>query len=159
MAARPILLYGFEALSFMKIVASILNAHPSGAASEADSLALVLEALARCEQVCLLCADACLEEESMEKLRSCIRLNFDCAAICSVTAQLLVRRTEIPGTLVHAQLHACVIACQSCADLCATHASYHHHCEICTNTCRDCQEQCNRLIGDFPPSGIIQFQQ
>jgi hypothetical protein len=57
---------------------------------------------------------------------------------------------------VHAQLHACVVACQACADECEQHGSQMDHCRICAEACRHCQERCNFLLGDISSSGTAE---
>ena len=138
----------------MKIIDSMLRTHPRADVQRAGHYAQVLEALAQCVQVCESCADACLSEEHVAKLRRCIRTDLDCADVCAATASLLVRQTETPNEIVHAQLHACILACQVCGDECETHASMHEHCRICAETCRHCQERCNFLLGEISSSGV-----
>ena len=132
----------------MKIIETMLRAHPR-ASMATESMIEALTSLAHCQQVCLSCADACLEEESIDELRSCIRMNLECAAICSATAESILRQTEGSHTIAHAQLHACALACQACADICALHGEHHEHCRICAKHCRNCQEKCNLLLGEF----------
>src|SRR5450432_238816 len=105
----------------MKIVEAMLLSHPAAGSEFPVSRVAALEALARCEQVCLGCADACLGEYSWENLRSCIRLSLDCAAVCSVTVRLAVRQIDAMSDMVQAQLQACAVACRCCAEVCAAH--------------------------------------
>lgn len=129
----------------------MLHAHPQPAADLA-TLAATLTALARCELTCLSCADACLGEDTPAKLRGCIRHDLDCAAVCRATAEVLLRHTSGPGSVLHAQLHACIVACQECGDVCEAHAHHHRHCAICAQVCRECQALCNEALAAFAPS-------
>lgn len=114
-----------------------------------------MEALEACAGICTSCADACLAEpDDVGQLRRCISTNLDCADICNATARVLTRQTETPNELVHAQLHACVLACQICGDECERHSDKHDHCRICADTCRHCQERCNFLLGAISSSGL-----
>lgn len=79
---------------------------------------------------------------------------MDCADLCAATARVLTRQTEVPSELIHAQLHACIVACQICGDECERHAGVHEHCRICGDTCRHCQERCNFLLGEISSSGL-----
>lgn len=44
-----------------------------------------IEACFECGQTCTACADACLAEDMVAELRTCIRLNLDCADLCVTT--------------------------------------------------------------------------
>ncbi len=136
----------------MNPVHSIRQAHPNGPFVHPGDFTETSDALVLCAQVCYLCADACLAEKSPEHLRRCIQMNLDCGAICGVTASLLLRRTEMTASARQAQLHACVVACQACAEECRSHASAHQHCAICMQTCLDCQEKCNFALGELSPA-------
>lgn len=136
------------------MIETMLRSHPHADIQRSDAYTNVLNALDLCAQICTSCADACLAEEHAAGLRRCIRLNLDCADVCETTARLVVRQTDSPNELVHAQLHACILACQLCADECETHAGRHDHCRICSETCRHCQGRCNFLLGEISSSGI-----
>ena len=138
----------------MNIIDSMLRSHPRADRQRADDYGDVLNALSLCALTCASCADACLAEEHVANLRRCIRSDLDCSDVCGVTARLIVRQTESPNEIVHAQLHACILACQVCADECEKHASMHDHCRICAETCRHCQERCNFLLGGISSSGV-----
>ena len=97
-----------------------------------------------------------LVEEHLEHLRRCITTDLDCADICSATAQILVRQTEPPHEIVQAQLRACIIACQVCAEECERHGDMHDHCRINADTCRYCQERCNFLLGELSSAGTAE---
>ncbi len=139
----------------MKSIETILSRHPfpSGSTLQA-ALVPALQALGACVEACTSCADACLAEQGVDHLRRCIRLNLDCADICMTTARILARQTETVGDLLHAQLHACVLACAQCADECHRHRKMHEHCLHCERHCRECQEACNLLIGELTSAGI-----
>lgn len=139
----------------MKMIETMLRSHPQADLQRSDAYTETLNALTLCTQICTSCADACLgETEHLAALRRCIRLNLDCADVCEATARLVVRQTDTPNELIHAQLHACVLACQFCADECEAHAARHDHCRICAETCRHCQERCNFLLGELSSSGV-----
>ena len=138
-------------------IESMLRSHPRTDRQHTKDYAEALVALGACAETCTLCADACLAEtHHVESLRHCITANLDCADVCTATSRLLLRRTESPNDLVHAQLHACVVACQLCADECAEHADMHEHCRICADMCRQCQERCNFLLGEITSSGVAE---
>jgi len=141
----------------MKTIELMMRSHPHPDQQRAAFYAEALAALTTCANTCTACADACLgEPEHLEKLRRCIRIDLDCADVCTATARVLLRQTETPNELVHAQLHACVLACRVCADECESHADRHDHCRICAEACRHCQERCNFLLGEISSSGTAE---
>jgi hypothetical protein len=132
----------------------LLHTHPNSRETvRTDAYSSAGEALLACAEACTICADACLAEENPAHLRRCIRTDLDCADICHATARLVLRQTESIPDVVRQQLHACVLACQVCADECAQHE--HEHCRLCAEACRRCQEACNRLLGEIGSSGTV----
>ena len=111
-----------------------------------DPLVACIKACFACAESCTLCADACLAEEQIDRLRRCIRLNLDCAAICAATGEVVARQTGMDRELTRQQLESCVTACRVCGDECAPHASMHEHCRLCTASCRACAQACNALL-------------
>ncbi len=138
----------------MKLIDTMLRSHPRADLQHVEGYTDALNALALCAQICTSCADACLAEEELAQLRKCIRYNLDCADICAATSAVVTRQTEPSGEVLHAQLHACILTCRTCADECERHASMHDHCRICAETCRHCQERCNFLLGAISSTGV-----
>lgn len=99
---------------------------------------------------CNVCADACLAEPEPEAMRRCIRLDLDCADICTATAAVLSRQTTPNWELLRAQLVACRTACRVCAEECASHADMHDHCKTCAECCRRCADACQQLMSLLP---------
>lgn len=128
----------------------ILNQHSRALPTSRESYAETVEELSLCGRICTSCADACVGEvEELPHLVRCIRIALDCADICGVTARLLTRQTETDHALLRAQLHACALACELCADECFAHASVHAHCASCANACRSSQECCSRMLAEL----------
>jgi hypothetical protein len=97
----------------------------------------LLDALNNCAAECNHCTAACLEEQDVAMLTKCIKLDIDCAAICTLTASLIARGSE------HGQhlLKECAEVCNACADECEKH-SHMAHCKECAEACRSCAEAC-----------------
>ena len=131
----------------MDRVRQMFQDHPAPASDAGEEAFALVQAAAECTYTCTTCADACLEEEDPTKLRACIRLNLDCAEICSVTAKLIARPGAQDPALLRAQLAACAAACRACAEECGKHAQMHEHCRICAESCRACAEACDRMKG------------
>ena len=98
----------------------------------------LLEALNNCAAECNHCATACLSEENVKILARCIKLDMDCADICTLISRFLARGSE------HAQhlLKECAEICNACAEECEKHAHHHDHCKKCAEVCRVCAEAC-----------------
>ncbi len=97
----------------------------------------LLDALNKCIAECNHCSTACLDEEDVKMLSKCIKLDMDCAQICSLTVALLSRGSEHGKHL----LKECAEVCNKCADECEKH-SHMEHCKTCAEACRSCAEAC-----------------
>ncbi len=113
---------------------------------DAPSLLQFIERCLECHTVCSMCADACLAEENVAKLRRCIRLNLDCADVCAAAARVLSRSGAGDITAVHALLEACAGACLASAAECHKHADAHGHCGVCAAACEDCARACRDVL-------------
>ena len=125
---------------------AMLETHPREFELDADLLARVVDAMAACATTCTQCADACLGEDDPSSMARCIRLDLDCADICTVASRVLVRQTEYEPEITRTQLHACIAACRACADECASHGEHMDHCGLCAAACRRCEEACRELL-------------
>jgi|SRR5687768_6225157 len=101
-----------------------------------------IDALNNCATECNHCLTACLEEQNVSMLVNCIKLDIDCAAICSFTASLLARNSAHGRHL----LRECIEVCNACAAECEKHAHHHEHCKKCAEACRACAEACSSLL-------------
>jgi hypothetical protein len=100
------------------------------------------DALNNCAMECYHCATACLEEQDVQMLSRCIKLDMDCAAICQLTASFVARGSEHMYHL----LKECGEICEACATECEKHAAHGmEHCRICAEACRHCAEECMQL--------------
>jgi hypothetical protein len=130
----------------MKSIQEILNTHPIKPKLDPQKLLSAITEIGSCAQVCNTCADACLNEKNVQSLAGCIRLNLDCADICTATAAVLSRLTEAPMEHIRLQLKTCAKACEVCGAECDKHASSHAHCRVCAESCRGCAAACNELM-------------
>lgn len=134
----------------MNHVQQMLATHPRPRQAGEAVLADCIQACFDCAQTCASCADACLgEQEHLQHLVRCIRLNLDCADVCNTTGRLLSRQTEPEMAVLHVQMQACAEACRACGAECQRHAESMgmEHCRFCAESCRRCEEACNRLLG------------
>lgn len=125
---------------------SVLATHPGvEAGARQAALTACFEACADCAQACIACADACLEEATVAELRTCIRLNQDCADLCEATGNILSRQVSLDWDIAAVSLRACTIACEKCAEECERHAEHMEHCRECAEACRACERSCDML--------------
>jgi len=125
----------------------MLGTYPATMNVDQSLLAAAIGESLNCFQVCTACADACLSEDMVAELTTCIRTNLDCASVCAATVQVLSRHTGYDANLTRGQLQACIAACRACGDECASHAQMHEHCRICAEACRACEQACSALLG------------
>jgi hypothetical protein len=127
----------------MHHVTAMLETHPQATANEA--LARCIQQCFVCALTCTSCADACLAEERVDELRRCIRLNLDCADVCTATGRVLARQTSPEPRLVQSMLDTCAQFCRACAEECERHVDHHEHCRLCAEACRQCEQACEQL--------------
>ena len=100
-----------------------------------------IEACVACLVACEMCSDACLTESDNAMLVACIRLDRDCAEVCSAAVRMMARG----GPLTAIMCGACADACDACAAECEKHAAHHEHCRICADACRKCADACRKM--------------
>lgn len=129
-------------------VREMISTHPHVQGNTADNLLKCIEECYACAQACTSCADACLGEDMVKELTHCIRLNLDCADICTAAGAMASRRTGSNIEVLRAAIQACAKACRACGDECAKHAEMHEHCRVCTEACRSCELACTEALSD-----------
>jgi hypothetical protein len=97
----------------------------------------LVNALNNCANACNYCTASCLQEPDVNRMAMCIKLDIDCAALCSLTASFLARNS------VHGEhlLSECAELCNLCANECERHPRM-LHCTECAEACRQCEEAC-----------------
>jgi hypothetical protein len=134
----------------MTHVSSMLDTYPKDLGSiDKEKLVACITACFECAQTCTACADACLSEDMVAELTTCIRTNLDCADICESTGRALSRHTGYDANVTRSFLEACATACKSCGDSCAEHADMHEHCRVCAEACRRCEQACKELLASL----------
>ena len=110
--------------------------HHSGHKHEA-----LIQQLLACATACENCAASCLDEQDVTPMAHCIELDRDCADVCFLGAQLLIRDSEF----AHDYLAVCEKVCRECAEECGKHE--HEHCKKCAEECRKCADACHAHPG------------
>ena len=129
----------------MHHLSEILKAHPAPKGIGADSIKNVVASLSECSLSCYACADACLGEEMVDKLRACITTDIACAETTRAFANILTRQSATEAAVIQSMAQACEVACRSCAEECEKHAEKHAHCAHCAKICRECETHCSAL--------------
>jgi hypothetical protein len=100
-----------------------------------------IDACQECATECIHCADACLHENDVKMLSRCIKLDYECADICTLTAKMLAGGSEF-----HKEFgEICANICDACAAECENH-KHMEHCEACAEACRSCAEECRMIV-------------
>lgn len=99
-----------------------------------------INTLSNCAIACENCASSCLEEENVNMLARCIKLDHDCTEICNLAINYLVRSSENTNSIIE----LCANICAQCAEECEKHD--HDHCTECAEACRNCEESCREFL-------------
>lgn len=70
----------------------------------------LIQALHECMTACNHCYDACLQEKELHKMANYIRLDRECAEICSYVEQAITRGTPFLSELTA----ICATICEAC---------------------------------------------
>ena len=124
----------------------MISAHPDVKGSISEPLITCIEVCFACAQTGTSCADASVAEDEVTGLRQCIRLNLDCADVCSATGALASRRAGSNQEVLRTMIGSCALTCRICAEECEKHARDHQHCKVCAAECRNCEEACTAAI-------------
>ena len=133
----------------MPKAAEMLKAYPRSFNVDAAVLSDAIEALTECANTCTQCADACLSEQNVQMMVKCIRLDLDCADVCSATSRVISRQTEYDAEVTRAVLEAGIQVYKSCGDECEQHGDHMDHCKSCAESCRRCEQACRALLGSI----------
>jgi hypothetical protein len=136
-------------------VAEMIRTHPD-LALDADALVSCIDAARHAATVTTVCADACLAEDDVVAMRTCIRRCLDTADVAAATAAVLSRQVAMDLGLVRVALEACAVAAKRCAVECELHAGSHEHCRICAQACGDLYAASRSLLETLRDEGVPQ---
>ena len=100
-----------------------------------------VEECTTCHQVCLQTIQHCLSMGGKHAEQPHIRLLADCAQICAVSADFMLRGSTLHGRTCG----VCADVCQRCADDCDRVAGGDAQMKSCAETCRRCADSCRRM--------------
>jgi hypothetical protein len=93
-----------------------------------------IEACLECATACNHCAVSCLQEENVQNLAKCIRLNLECAVMCRATAEKL----SLGNAFAEEVSQLCADVAKACAAECEQLSSLPQ--------CKECAAACNAVL-------------
>jgi hypothetical protein len=130
----------------MHPVRELIDSLAVHAALDSETLARVIDALSGCEEAVTACAAGMLAARDVDRMRTSVLRDLDCADVVATTRRLLTRATPDDSTLIAAQLEACIIACRRSEEQCRLTAPEHEHCRLCTTATHEGAEACRRAL-------------
>lgn len=103
-----------------------------------------------CATACDHCATSCLNEQDVQMMARCIRLDMDCAQICRLAASYMSKGNDFAGAICN----MCAEICEACGEECAQHQM--EHCQQCAEACRRCAAECRRMASGVQTRGMGQ---
>jgi hypothetical protein len=97
-----------------------------------------------CHRVCLETIQYCLRMGGEHAEEKHIRLLTDCAQICQISADFMIRGSE----LHHETCAACAEVCGRCADDCTALGADDEQMQECAERCVRCEESCAEMAGE-----------
>lgn len=99
-----------------------------------------IDSMMKCHQMCEEQMMACLQRGGEHAQQAHMMLMMDCADMCRMTADMMMRGSEMAAKM-----------CEMCADLCMRNAE---NCERmgdaeCAAMCRECAEACRKMAGSM----------
>ena len=94
-----------------------------------------------CHQICLQTIQHCLGMGGKHAEQAHIRLLADCAQICAVSADFMLRGSRLHGLTCD----VCADACELCAEDCERVGGGDQQMMLCANTCRRCAGLCRKM--------------
>jgi hypothetical protein len=130
----------------MPIIAEMLASNPARTALDPGAVTEAIEACLEASAASTICADACLAEDGVAELRTCIRRDLDAADLLSASSAVLGRQVSVDLGLTRVVLETATVAAKTCAEECEKHAEMHVHCAVCAAACRRAEAACRALL-------------
>lgn len=131
----------------MSLVEKLLDAYPAETGMPPRLLGEAVDKLYECAGVCLTCADAAAAEQDPEKIVmsiKCVRLDNDCADLCTVAARILARQTGYDAPTTMAIIEATRTVLRASADA-AEEFKGTRYFELSAKECRETEQMLGRL--------------
>ncbi|WP_406725064.1 Rho termination factor N-terminal domain-containing protein [Streptomyces sp. GD-15H] len=138
----------------MSLVEKLLDAYPAETGTPPRLLGEVVDKLYECAGVCLTCADAAAAEQDPEKIVmsiKCVRLDNDCADLCTVAARILARQTGYDAPTTMAVIEATRIVLRASADAGEEFKGTLYF-DLSAKACRETEQLLGRLVEQMSSS-------
>jgi hypothetical protein len=132
----------------MSLVEKLRDAYPAETGMPPRLLGEAVDKLYECAGVCLTCADAAAAEHDPEKVVmsiKCVRLNNDCADLCTVAARILARQTGYDAPTTMAIIEATRTVLRASADA-AEEFKDTPYFELSAGACRETERLLGQLV-------------
>ncbi|MBT2421860.1 Rho termination factor N-terminal domain-containing protein [Streptomyces sp. ISL-22] len=132
----------------MSLVEKLLDAYPAETGMPPRLLGEAVDKLYECAGVCLTCADAAAAEQDPEKIVlsiKCVRLDNDCADLCTVAARILARQTGYDAPTTMAIIEATRTVLRASADA-AEEFKDTTYFELSARACRETERLLEQLV-------------
>jgi len=96
-----------------------------------------------CSDCIVACKDAAtenLKEDDIEMMSRTIKLDHDCAAVCTLAMQSMASDSELVSQICQ----LCMEVCNNCAEACEKY-DYMIQGKICAEACRKCAIECAKI--------------
>ncbi|MFI6034753.1 Rho termination factor N-terminal domain-containing protein [Streptomyces sp. NPDC051315] len=132
----------------MSLVEKLLDAYPAETGMPPRLLGEAVDKLYECAGVCLTCADAAAAEQDPEKIVmsiKCVRLDNDCADLCTVTARILARQTGYDAPTTMAVIEATRTVLRASADAAEEFRDIPYF-DLSAKACRETERLLEQLV-------------
>lgn len=101
-----------------------------------------IESCTECHNICEQTIAYCLQTGGQHAAAPHLQSLLDCADVCTVSANFMLRQSEL-----HPQMcGVCAEACNRCAQSCDQFGN-DAQMKACADTCRQCAESCRQMAG------------
>lgn len=106
-----------------------------------DEMQMCIQNCVVCHQICTQMINHCLQKGGVHASPEHIRTLMDCAQICAVSADFMMRNSD----LHHSTCRVCAEACIACAQSCERLGDQDEMMKSCASICRQCAESCEKM--------------
>jgi len=138
----------------MSLVEKLLDAYPAETGMPPRLLGEAVDKLYECAGVCLTCADAAAAEQDPDKIVmsiKCVRLDNDCADLCTVAARVLARQTGYDAPTTMAVIEATRTVLRASADAAEEFEEIPYF-ALSAKACRETEKLLEQLIDQMNSS-------
>ena len=124
-------------------VVSAAGTHAAAPAAPAGHGMMMSDCVAECEKANRACLETlrhCLEKGGPHVAPAHVQLLLDCAEICQMTANFMLRGSAVHGVACG----ACAEVCERCVESCETFSG-DSKMAACAETCRTCAKSCREM--------------